>query len=67
MTFCHISAITEHIYLKLWIYVHYQKSNQYYLNAFFCQNYAHFLDLDFFITINHSTAERLYPHVVLLF
>ena len=64
-----ISLITEDIYLKLGVCVHYPKSNPYYqgrqFKRLFFSEICPFLDLDFVSSIKHPTAERRCRHAVL--
>ena len=72
-TFFNIPVITEDIYLKLGVCVHYPESNPYYqgrqfkMHFFFLQNNSPFFSLDFLFSIKHPTAERWHQHAVLLF
>ena len=62
-----ISVITEDIYLKLRVVVHYQKENDTSRKGnplFFWTKLCPFFDLEF---SNEATAERWHPHAVLLF
>ena len=73
---CNISVITEDIYLKLGLCVHYPKSNLFFQTRqfktlffffFFFSELCPFFYLDFFLSfIKHPTAYRWHLHVVLL-
>ena len=71
MTFCNICVITEDIYFKLYVCVHYPKGNPCYEGGQFKMQFfselCPFFDLDFLSSIKHPTAERWRPHAVLLF
>ena len=46
LTFCNISVITEDIYLKLGVCVHYPKRNPYYQEKYIFSELCPFFDLD---------------------
>ena len=73
VTFCNIYVITEDIYLKLGMCVHYSKSNPYYQRRqykmlfFFFSELCPFSNKTFSFFIKHPTAERLHPYAGLMF
>ena len=69
LTFYNISVITEDIYLKLEVCVHFPKSNSYYQGRQFKIHFSElcpFFSLNILSSIKHPTGERWHPHVVLL-